>query len=530
MKNIKFIKSKLVEYKMKRLLLGLLMLCILPLCLSLVSAHNYVDGYYDLNDGCNGFGVPFNDSYLVEGGVNVSIGTEYGSGPSGSKWNFLAFSSNETMDVNDVYFCNTTRYDIIVRRNDTIDLVEGWNMISLNFLENATYTGDRNISVASGWNLLGNSALRRIYVDEIDFTNSTQTYTTPFEDGYISNISVQRDGEEITLTTGTGTETDYIKPNEGYWLYSLSDGNITIPDIGGGKTSLSLNWDDLKFRNESSGEVLNITEAISNSWIDDIQYWNITQEDFATENNSLNSWQGYFINSTQENITLIHDTSTNPTSDNLAHCYTYQQAVENDYIGEFEASSYGADFCSTTDPAGGDKYLSELTPNLAFWVYSNNHGWLYFPTEYHVPTGTEFSAFDLKFWNGSMEVSQQNAGYTYSWIYPYFFYFNNVGGNFPVVPMSPMEGDYEMYSFTGYNVFTYFDNITLLTDNRIQPQISLQCPLEKKILRLKRKFMSKCDDSEPNKSKRMSVLCKKLKRRIRRLEHKCDLWESKHNF
>ena len=93
--------------------------------------------------------------------------------------------------------------------------------------------------------------------------------------------------------------------------------NLTLPSVGGSLSGETYAWSKLRFRNGTNE--MNVTDAGSAGWIfgsgstANINYWSTTNNLFeivcssiaVCDATTLNSWQGYFIYSNKNNLTLI---------------------------------------------------------------------------------------------------------------------------------------------------------------------------------------------------------------------------------
>ena len=201
---------------------------------------------------------------------------------------------------------------------EPIKLYKDWNMISL-YWNNGSYplTGDRIVELVDGLNLIGNSGVNKFKLKDITFTNVTGTYS--YADSGLSNIRVLRDKADSDLSIDSDyiTNPKVIYPQEGFWITSTSDGNITLPGVGGSTAGETYNWNKLRFQN-SSGSEKSIDDAKSANWITtDINFytgsaWNTicgSLED-CDSLGPLNAWQGYFVKSEVDNLTLIRQNTT----------------------------------------------------------------------------------------------------------------------------------------------------------------------------------------------------------------------------
>jgi hypothetical protein len=109
-----------------------------------------------------------------------------------------------------------------------------------------------------------------------------------------------------------------FEQGKGYWVYVNEAGNLTLSSVGGSLAGQTYAWNKLRFMNGSLE--LNITEAGNMTgssrqymWITSFKYWGYTAPedpdagfDFIDmSSGNFNAWQGYFIKSNYDNITLI---------------------------------------------------------------------------------------------------------------------------------------------------------------------------------------------------------------------------------
>ena len=118
-----------------------------------------------------------------------------------------------------------------------------------------------------------------------------------------------------------------LRAKKGYWVYANQSGNLTLPAAAGGASSSSgqtYQWNKLRFAN---GTVeLNITQASNstNAWISNVLYYYGCDSDAWLDcntnknhwqfldiqgsggiKNNISSWEGVFVYSYKNNITLI---------------------------------------------------------------------------------------------------------------------------------------------------------------------------------------------------------------------------------
>ena len=86
---------------------------------------------------------------------------------------------------------------------------------------------------------------------------------------------------------------------------------MTLPEVGGSTSGQTYLWDKLRFKN-SSGSEKSIVDAETAGWLDqNIKFWDADpllgspSFDDINDGETLNSWQGYFISSNVDNLTLI---------------------------------------------------------------------------------------------------------------------------------------------------------------------------------------------------------------------------------
>ena len=213
-------------------------------------------------------------------------------------------------------------------RQYNVTLNAGWNYFSI-VLPNVTdaTTNDRNVSVTRGWNLIGYSGLVGQNISNLRFANNSNPNTTYTWDEasnkqiiqypmVLWNNSVDFRGYRYILDNQTG-----FSNLNAYWVRVNQTGNITFPNVAGNKfTYLSgefenggIAFSNLTFANSTS--TLNITDAFSNGWIgepevtidDVIGYWRsrFNRFEFVSSAGKIFSWNGYFIYSQKNNITLI---------------------------------------------------------------------------------------------------------------------------------------------------------------------------------------------------------------------------------
>ncbi len=240
------------------------------------------------------------------------------------------YSDYNIFGINSTYFNRNVSWNVtaqentlhsfyLVKSQSNITLNTGWNLISLSF--DSTDSGtDRNISLVPGWNLIGIDANVTIN-NSITFTNdTTQTWTNALASNklqayfsyYDSSPTNASNRKYKYATSLRGFDDTSLRKNKGYWVYANSTGNLTLPGVGGSLTNATYSWDKLRFWNGS--DELNITDAGDEGWLTTtLQYWNTDEEDFGliksspppTGKTTISSWEGIFVNSNIDNLTII---------------------------------------------------------------------------------------------------------------------------------------------------------------------------------------------------------------------------------
>ena len=181
---------------------------------------------------------------------------------------------------------------------------------------------DINISIVAGWNLVSHSSEVNLSIEDLTFTNSSGTEFT-WSSGITNNMfqaylayydsssaTASERKYKYVATSDLSMDDTHLRKDKGYWLWANQSGNLTLPSVGGSWSNETYLWNKLRFRNGS--EELRISDAGTAGWlVTDLQYWG---EDIfgewkfrviPTHNPTLSPWQGYFIYSNYDNITLI---------------------------------------------------------------------------------------------------------------------------------------------------------------------------------------------------------------------------------
>ncbi|MBU1260693.1 MAG: hypothetical protein KJ757_01605 [Planctomycetes bacterium] len=119
------------------------------------------------------------------------------------------------------------------------------------------------------------------------------------------------------LSTFSGLDDTAFRRNKGYWVYANSSGNLSLLSVGGSLSSQTYDWSELRFSN-SSGSELNVTDAGAGGWLTTtLQYtdggtaytWETicgsTTPPNPCDKTTISSWEGVFVYSNLDNITLI---------------------------------------------------------------------------------------------------------------------------------------------------------------------------------------------------------------------------------
>jgi hypothetical protein len=230
----------------------------------------------------------------------------------------IAENSSSTSYANCVGFECTVGHSI---NTSEITLNSGWNLISLDMRQGNTGT-DRNISLVAGWNLIGHSSISaNTTLSNAKFHDGTTEYTwaealaNGKQQAYLSYLDTEttaNDSKYKYVSTLSGFDDDSLRANKGYWIYSNVSGNLTLPSVGGSYSNATYAWSQLYFRN-GSGVVKGISDAGTAGWITSTKYWHTGDEDFRNINSvgigndktTISAWEGIFIKSNFDNMTLI---------------------------------------------------------------------------------------------------------------------------------------------------------------------------------------------------------------------------------
>jgi hypothetical protein len=239
------------------------------------------------------------------------------------------------------YFILSTQQLALIRSDSSVikNLNVGWNSFSL-----PQKMEDKVIALSAGENFIGFSSLKTLPVSSIIISQGETNYT------YAQAVN-RFEFEINNPSTGDGTlpsvklnVTSLFYPRQAYWISSNESVNITFPHA----QSTDVNDYDLstvKFYNGTS--TVFIADAVTNGWVvgtddDDAMYYSTMVGDSQVWRNvrdyalngyasceemrddlanpdlqcGLNSWQGYYIQSSLNTLKLItteHQTLSNLT-------------------------------------------------------------------------------------------------------------------------------------------------------------------------------------------------------------------------
>ena len=183
---------------------------------------------------------------------------------------------------------------------------------------------DRNISLVSGWNLIGYTSDTNLSLADTTFNNGTNSYTwaQALSNGkqqaylayYDSSPSTVSQRKYKYLSAENGLDDSAFRQGKGYWVYSNQSGILTLPNVNGTASGATYQWDKLRFRN-SAGVEKNITDARNLLWLDTIFQYSDTSygsfkyisDDPDHDLNYIPYGKGIFIYSYYDNITLVRE-------------------------------------------------------------------------------------------------------------------------------------------------------------------------------------------------------------------------------
>ncbi len=191
---------------------------------------------------------------------------------------------------------------------------------------NADSKTDRNISIVSGWNLIGHSAETAFDISTITFTNTsrdTVTWANAIAQkklygylAYYDSSSAVASNRKYKYAATSGVDDNRLRKKTGYWLNARQEGTLTLPGVGGTLNTSTYTWNKLRFHNGT--DELNVSDADSEGWItkpgdsveEVIWYRGLVRGKPAWmqipfHKTTISPWEGYFVWSNYDNITLI---------------------------------------------------------------------------------------------------------------------------------------------------------------------------------------------------------------------------------
>ena len=269
---------------------------------------------------------------------------------------------------------------------EPIELHQGWNSFAL--YPNSTerlQTGDRNISIVVGYNLIGHSGINPVAVKDLIFTNSSgyvYTWNQAHNLGII-NISYAKNLSLFMVKTPIN-----LYSSEAYWVYANQAGNLTLPSIGGSLSGGSYAWSKLRFVNGSDEKSIQEIQAmpVAQMWIETtLQYYgyigldalNLPMYGFKFINDEYPAYEdpiepigkstifsneGIFIKSKVDNLTLIRQNSTCPYTLTIRYKSNNYTIEESDTL---HLSLKGKDFVVEAD---NKITLRMFLSHIARWV------------------------------------------------------------------------------------------------------------------------------------------------------------------
>ena len=214
----------------------------------------------------------------------------------------------------------TTRKITPIDSEANISLNTGWNLVAP-ILRSTDSGTDRNITIVDGWNLIGHSSEDPFDISTITFTNTSGDTTTWANTiaqkklygylAYYDSSSATASERKYKYAGASGVDETTLTADRGYWLNARQNGTLTLPAAGGTLNTSTYAWSKLRFHNGT--DELNITDADSAGWIDrSLQFYDngfkyiCVQQLFETCNKgTILPWEGVFIRSYKDNITLI---------------------------------------------------------------------------------------------------------------------------------------------------------------------------------------------------------------------------------
>ncbi len=212
-----------------------------------------------------------------------------------------------------------------------VPLGVGWNMFGIE--TNSNVSGDKEIALEQGWNLIAYSS-----DNETNFVDNAKVEVSGIEKSWTAAVQAREIQYQIAYYNTTAKDYRYaplqdsnLRAGKAYWVYANNESTtLKLSGVGGSSVGETYNLADLKFVNATSGEVKSIGDAASVGWVqgggqdeviykftDDPYYpWKTVpsdpsycdiQPDIYICSNVLNSWEGYFINTGVNNLSIVRN-------------------------------------------------------------------------------------------------------------------------------------------------------------------------------------------------------------------------------
>ena len=155
-----------------------------------------------------------------------------------------------------------------------------------------------------------------LQLNEYTFAQAVANNKLKTYQAYYDSSSALASARKYKFLGPSGVDDTAFRKNKGYWVYvnGSEGGNLTLAGVGGSTAGQTYNWNKLRFSN-SSGTELDIVSAgnATFGWISSTKYWNTNDGDFRNINSIgigndktiFSSWEGVFIKSNVDNLTLI---------------------------------------------------------------------------------------------------------------------------------------------------------------------------------------------------------------------------------
>lgn len=363
-----------------------------------ISNQTYDKKTIKLSRGLNYFGAVFNESNIGDN-MNRTIALATGN-------NLIGISNRSDISLESVsYNDGTNTFNYTYARDYNYASVH--NNVSYAFIRNninfsnGTDIKNSTEAFALGWYGSGvsiSNAIQYWYCDEIGScgyssvsgTSPMSSYTSYLINAKINGLSIIIPNTSIiSLPYGnsffSADTITTLQAQHAYWVSSYANVNMTLQNVGGDIVGDKFVWKNVRFSYD--GVEKNITDAVSNSWITTIYWWDTSlpgsnKYTLVTNYNTLiPSYRGYFITSNVEGLKMIFDeqlTYVNQTTINspsngvisisidLLHgIYQYFWSIF-DTLGNFfitNTQSVGVDFQNITNCQELQNMQYNLTAN-----------------------------------------------------------------------------------------------------------------------------------------------------------------------